>query len=197
MLRLLRSILCLCGNLPGSMAILLLMQEPILWPFYFDLALYIPSLGFLGGDFSEVLSHKEKTGINQCSKAQIIVFRDTLLDYGLQGLRFERNPFTWSNNRDDAHLFHKRLDRFVASQSWISLFPSMVTYNLSSAASDHVQSMISNFASQNKKSRHRRRQNIDQGILSHFGCISRDPWMLLTNYGNLLAPLRVLKFGIA
>lgn len=53
-------------------------------------------------------------------------FRDTLLDCGLQDIGFEGNPFTCSNHREDSHFVQERLDRFVASPSWISLFPTMV-----------------------------------------------------------------------
>lgn len=44
--------------------------------------------------FNEILTHKEKTGTNRCSNGQITVFREALLDRGLQDLGFEGNPFT-------------------------------------------------------------------------------------------------------
>lgn len=99
------------------------------------------------GDFNEILSHKEKPSANQRFKGQITTFWDVPLDCGLQDLGFERNPYTWNNNRDDAHLVLERVDRFVASPSWISLFPIMITYNIYSRVSDHVLIMLSNFTS--------------------------------------------------
>lgn len=69
-----------------------------------------------------------------------------LLDYDLHDLRFEGNHFTWSHHRGDPHLVLERLDRFVASPSWMALIPSRVNYHILSPVADDIPIMIPNHA---------------------------------------------------
>jgi hypothetical protein len=52
-------------------------------------------------------------------------------------LGFARNPFTWGNNRQGLENIKERLDRGLASPSWIHLHPEFSLIHLSAHNSDH------------------------------------------------------------
>ena len=52
-------------------------------------------------------------------------------------LGFSRNPFTWSNKRQDHHLIKERLDRGIANSQWVHLFPHFAVHHHPAQTSDH------------------------------------------------------------
>ncbi|KAL5856494.1 hypothetical protein ACOSQ3_003952 [Xanthoceras sorbifolium] len=52
--------------------------------------------------------------------------------------------FTWSNRQGGRELIQKRLDRFLCSMSWRSLFPNTVNTHLDWGGSDHKALLVNN-----------------------------------------------------
>lgn len=77
----------------------------------------------VGGDFNEILLEAEKNGGSPCDFNSLYSFRNCLDRNGLVDLGANGHHFTWSNKRTEGFI-EERLDRFVATQSWKSLFPS-------------------------------------------------------------------------
>lgn len=74
------------------------------------------------GDFNEILMESEKMGGVGRRNQLIQNFRNILNFCNLHDLGFTRYPFTWSNGREGDDNIQERLDRYVASESWSSLY---------------------------------------------------------------------------
>uniref|UniRef100_A0A2N9FI47 CCHC-type domain-containing protein n=1 Tax=Fagus sylvatica TaxID=28930 RepID=A0A2N9FI47_FAGSY len=94
------------------------------------------------GDFNEVMSLEEQWGRINRSLPQMAAFRDALLDCSLQDLGYQGPDFSWSNRREDGALVRAQLDRGVANNAWLSLFPSYQVHHVVFAASDHMGLLI-------------------------------------------------------
>jgi len=88
------------------------------------------------GDFNMILNNEEKSGGNPLDLNITQLFRDTINVCNLNDLGFQGDIFTWANNQEDTHI-KCRLDRFFATQEWISLFPSYSNTHLIKYGSDH------------------------------------------------------------
>ena len=94
------------------------------------------------GDFNEVLSLEEQWGRLDRNLSQMAAFRGTLSDCSLQDLGYNGPDFSWSNRREDGALVRARLDRCVANNEWLLLFPSYQVHHVVFAASDHMGLMV-------------------------------------------------------
>lgn len=79
----------------------------------------------IAGDFNEVLFEGEKRGGNGCDLGSISGFPDSIDCCALKDLGYSRIPFTWSNKRGDEFI-EERLDRALANEEWLDLFPSFL-----------------------------------------------------------------------
>ncbi|KAA3478112.1 reverse transcriptase [Gossypium australe] len=89
------------------------------------------------GDFNEITSSDEKKGGRRRSNRQMIDFRSTLEDCNLEDLGFKGRWFTWERGRQKSTNIRERLDRGVATITWIDLFPHYQVNHLSHSFSDH------------------------------------------------------------
>ena len=64
-------------------------------------------------------------------------FRNFIDQIGWIDLGFAGNPYTWCNNRKGPATIKKRLDRSLASPSWINLHPKFFILHLPAYSSDH------------------------------------------------------------
>ena len=74
------------------------------------LALSFPSLGFVWGDFNEIIRAEEKQGWLDRPERQMQGFRDAIDFGGLKDLDFNGFPFTWCNRRPSDQNVWVRLD---------------------------------------------------------------------------------------
>ncbi|KAK9987796.1 hypothetical protein SO802_028035 [Lithocarpus litseifolius] len=75
------------------------------------------------GDFNEITQSDEKMGWLDRDAKQMEEFRDCLNRCELFDLGFIGQKFTWCNGRGGEQRTKVRLDRMVANEDWLSLFP--------------------------------------------------------------------------
>ena len=89
------------------------------------------------GDFNEILNSDEKLGWLDRDARQMEGFRECPSNCELFDMGFVGQRFTWCNGRIGDHRTLVRLDRMVANEEWIKLFPEAKVFHRSMAASDH------------------------------------------------------------
>ena len=94
------------------------------------------------GDFNEITSLDEKSGMADRSLPQMAAFRGALSDCSLHDLGYHGPDFTWSNRRGPGTLVRVRLDRSVANPAWSNLFPNSHVDNVIISNSDHMGVLV-------------------------------------------------------
>ncbi|KAL8552497.1 hypothetical protein ACS0TY_001254 [Phlomoides rotata] len=89
------------------------------------------------GDFNEILYGSEKVGGLPRSASRMLAFQNCIEDCGLVDLGFVGHAYTWSNKQVNSRNIQERLDRGLASDLWISRFPSYRVTHLTRLLSDH------------------------------------------------------------
>jgi hypothetical protein len=107
----------------------------------------------LFGDFNLVLTNEEKLGGNPLDPILTFSFRNTMNHCDLQDLGYNGNIFTWTNKHQGDSQIQCRLDRFLATSDWISLFPNYSNQHLLRYKSDHCPiSLVFSTVSNNRNS---------------------------------------------
>ena len=88
-------------------------------------------------DFNEITKAEEKKGGAIRRERQMRDFREALDFCGFRYLGFVGSPFTWCNNQFDGDVTWIRLDRGVATPSWIQMFPTVQVHHVQGTLSDH------------------------------------------------------------
>ncbi|XP_019095662.1 PREDICTED: uncharacterized protein LOC104763574 [Camelina sativa] len=88
------------------------------------------------GDFNELVDPSEKKGGPVRSMATCVEFQQMLSACGLWEVRHKGYQFSWFGNRNE-ELVQCRLDRTVANQEWMELFPEAQAVYLKKVSSDH------------------------------------------------------------
>ncbi|GAU26741.1 hypothetical protein TSUD_317390 [Trifolium subterraneum] len=89
------------------------------------------------GDFNDLLSQADKKGIHPHPNGLCMGFRQAVSDCDLTDIPIKGHPFTWIKSRGTPHVIEERLDRAMASTSWLQLFPQVRLTNLLASHSDH------------------------------------------------------------
>nr|POF09034.1 hypothetical protein CFP56_14975 [Quercus suber] len=92
------------------------------------------------GDFNEISHSDEKSGGLERDAGQMKDFRECLSRCGLFDLGYVEQRHTWCNGRAGPAGEQRtklRLDRVVASESWIDNFPEASVHHVSMSISDH------------------------------------------------------------
>lgn len=95
----------------------------------------------LVGDFNEVWYESEKNDWNACDLSSIKAFRKVLEECELKDLGFQGYKYTWSNRRGEDFI-EKRLDRALANEEWMDIYPSFVVSNITWDSSDHCPILV-------------------------------------------------------
>nr|ABD33242.1 Hemopexin, related [Medicago truncatula] len=69
-------------------------------------------------------------------------FRQAVLDSGLLDVQVEGYPFTWFKSLGTPRAMEERLDRALANNSWLNLFPEATVETLVAPASDHYPILL-------------------------------------------------------
>jgi hypothetical protein len=89
------------------------------------------------GDFNSILVQSDKQGGRPVAGSSHCPFKRFIDHFGMIDLGFAGNPFTWSNNRQGLENIKERLDRGLASPSWLHLHPEFSLIHLPAHNSDH------------------------------------------------------------
>ncbi|XP_058757456.1 uncharacterized protein LOC131630719 [Vicia villosa] len=95
------------------------------------------------GDLNDILWDHEKRGGISRTNSQFLWGRNAVISCGLVDLGFEGYPFTWTNGRLGEDNTQCRLDRAMASNSFINRFSPVKVKHLSRFHSDHAAISIS------------------------------------------------------
>jgi hypothetical protein len=89
------------------------------------------------GDYNEILTTSEMSGIHYRARSQMELFQKALEHCRLQELGFQGLKFTWSNGRQGTDHTMERLDRALANMEWCELFDVVEVSILARICSDH------------------------------------------------------------
>ncbi|KAH9754245.1 hypothetical protein KPL71_015390 [Citrus sinensis] len=90
------------------------------------------------GDFNDLLHPSEKCGKHVHPNWKLHGFQEVFLDSGLFDLGIIDYQFTWERSRGTENWVEERLDRALASNSWIHFFPRAKVISLEASCSDHL-----------------------------------------------------------
>lgn len=96
----------------------------------------LPSFLLLG-DFNAFLKTSEKVGGDLSFHAKMRLFNDFYQNMGVLDLGFSSPMMTWNNRRDGTLNIQERIDRGLASASWLNTYPRASIQHLSDQGSDH------------------------------------------------------------
>lgn len=89
------------------------------------------------GEFNEITHLEEKSGWLERDVNKMLAFWDSLEACGLADLGFSRPHFTWCNCRLGEERTLIKLDRMVANNEWMDLFPDANVQHRSMSTFDH------------------------------------------------------------
>ncbi|XP_019167807.1 PREDICTED: uncharacterized protein LOC109163512 [Ipomoea nil] len=90
------------------------------------------------GDYNDLLDQSEKLGRAPHPGWLINRFREAVADCGLQDIPFGGHQFTWVKSRGTSRMIQEKLDRILASESWLDLFEGARAQSLPTLYSDHL-----------------------------------------------------------
>lgn len=88
------------------------------------------------GDFNEMIDPSEKLGEADKEESEGKEFRQMLTACGLNDIKHTGYQFSWAGTRNE-HTVQCRLDRIVANQEWLDMFPQAIASYLMKVCSDH------------------------------------------------------------
>ena len=130
------------------------------------------------GDFNEIVRNEEKMGRPLRRERQMMEFREALDYCSFRDLGFVGAPFTWCNNQYDGMVTWIRLDRAVATNTWIQFFPSTRVHHISGSLSDHCPLWICTDDENIRFYRKRRPFRFEAAWMKDEGCegVIRNSW---------------------
>jgi endonuclease/exonuclease/phosphatase family metal-dependent hydrolase len=94
------------------------------------------------GDFNETMWQNEHLSETKRSEKRMADFRNTLNFCNLHDLVFTCPPWTWDNKQKEKRNVRARIDRAVASDCWLNLFPHAKVTHIVSSRSDHLPVLL-------------------------------------------------------
>ena len=96
----------------------------------------------LGGDFNEILSQDEKEGGSTREMREVENFRALMDRWSLRDLGFVGQWWTWERGKKVDTRVRERLDRYIASSSWVNMYPNATVEHLVRYNSDHSPILV-------------------------------------------------------
>jgi hypothetical protein len=114
-----------------------LREKPAFWDSITSVSDHFDCPWLCIGDLNFVLDQTEKQGGRRVASSSSCPFKKFIDHSGLVDLGFAGNPFTWCNHRQGLASIKERLDRGLASLSWIHLHPEYAITHIPATNSDH------------------------------------------------------------
>lgn len=89
-----------------------------------------------------MLETSEQFGGNVRPERQMDGFREAVQICGFQDLGFSGLPYTWDNRQEGSHNIKVRLDRVLANQKFLDIFPDTTVWHVQTTESDHCCLLI-------------------------------------------------------
>jgi hypothetical protein len=96
------------------------------------------------GDFNDLLSQEDKRGVHPHPNWLCNGFRTAVSDCDLTDIHLEGYPFTWSKSRGRETVIEERLDRAMATSTWLMMYPEVKLQNLLASHFDHSPILLQN-----------------------------------------------------
>jgi hypothetical protein len=112
-------------------------EREVFWDSFADFGGSFEAPWLCIGDFNSILSQSEKQGGRPVASTSHCPFKNFIENFGMVDLGFAGNPFTWSNNRKGLENIKERLDRGLASPSWVHLHHEFSLIRLPAIIFDH------------------------------------------------------------
>ncbi|KAA3473894.1 reverse transcriptase [Gossypium australe] len=108
------------------------------------MSLYIEEMfpWFVCGDFNEIMYGFEKKGGVPRDERRMELFRKVLSECRLMDMGFSRRWFTWERGNLLETNIRERLDRGVANEEWLAMFPKVSIQHLTHSFSDHCPLLV-------------------------------------------------------
>ncbi|KAL2931509.1 LINE-1 retrotransposable element ORF2 protein [Bienertia sinuspersici] len=126
------------------------------------------------GDFNQIESMEQKWGGSEYIPGGR-AFSNWKTNWELMDIPCHGVPFTWCNNRTDNHRVYERLDRAIATQDWLQLYPEATVINFPICLSDHGPILLTTTPTGSKR-RSRIQMNSWSLDFDEVGDIIRDRW---------------------
>lgn len=97
----------------------------------------------VSGDFNEIMYSFEKRGGQSREEKRMEAFRKVLEECQLVDVGYTGVWFTWKKGNLQETNIKERLDRGVANEKWMHLFPKRNIHHLTHSTSDHCHLLIS------------------------------------------------------
>ncbi|XP_052486336.1 uncharacterized protein LOC128041067 [Gossypium raimondii] len=97
----------------------------------------------VSGDFNEIAYSFEKRGGQPREERKMAAFREILQECHLLDMGYSGVWYTWERGNLPKTNIRERLDRGVANEKWMELFPTGNIHHLTSTLSDHCPLLIS------------------------------------------------------
>lgn len=94
------------------------------------------------GDFNEVTEQNKKYGGNPINNTRVDAFTDCLNYCNLLDLGFKGSRYTWTNKRRNSNTILERLDRVLANNDWLQIYPDTIVQHLPRTYSDHCPILV-------------------------------------------------------
>lgn len=108
------------------------------WDLLHNLSIASPLPWVCIGDFNDLLAAHEKRGQHEHPNWKLQGFKQAVSDSGLLDISMEGYQFTWERARGSENWVEERLDRVLATESWIRRFKEAWVWCLEASTSDHL-----------------------------------------------------------
>jgi hypothetical protein len=138
------------------------------------------------GDFNEILATSEKSGGQDQSIRQILDFQETVNSCAFIDLGYQVARYTWNNNRDDEANIQRRLDRALATLSWLDFIPMYTVTHCPSSISDHLALVIDIAPTARPRRRQKAVRRFEEKWATLSACeeVIRSSWQKHTSEGS-------------
>ncbi|XP_062094314.1 uncharacterized protein LOC133800371 [Humulus lupulus] len=89
------------------------------------------------GDFNDILAKEERIG-NRVRYKTSTDFIDYVANCQLEDVKYSGNFYTWCNKQYGEDIIYSKIDRVLANQVWLNLFPDAETVFLNEGLFDHT-----------------------------------------------------------